>query len=115
MNIIVLTSHTYLPYTDVCSFFFFCNFNFQISFLGNYATGVFYLKVSHTSYSRLRKSGFWELLCTLRDGSIILFLRITKIEKQPGHLLISLLLKVDFSNVTERNHSLENCNLMGTQ
>ena len=53
----------------------FCNFHFQISFLGNflYATGVFYSEISHTSYSRPRKSGqFCELLCTPTDGRVTL-------------------------------------------
>ena len=41
---------------DVCVFF--CNFDFQISFSGNfwYATAVFHSEISHTGYSRLRKS-----------------------------------------------------------
>ena len=53
-------------------------------FSGNfrYATGVFYSEIRRTSYSRSGKSCFCELLCSRNvDGRIILFLRVSKIEK----------------------------------
>ena len=41
----------------------FCNFDFQISFLGNfqYATGLFFSESSHISYFRPRKCCFCDL------------------------------------------------------